>query len=453
MRFPRWSPDGARLISELNGQIVLSDRGPVHGGWGGCWLQSSVYAYFDDRGVWDSNGVNLYPHRVSELHAGGGHWGARDGQGNLIIDGNIAHANAGQPFFDREGNWTANIGDGKREPTRWRHLYAWVEDPLIVVTSWGARFPGEGWPRLIPAGNITYLLTMGPNGALRVREGRNLKGWQVVNGNDGNLEPDGVFDTVLKVAYWNEAKHVPGLWQVPLHETPTDFDAVIIPAPTPPPVTPEPPMPTPPAVDLGAFGRRFLELVAGTNPADYRNVIARIQPELWTFGAGSQNRSSGEPSSRLFLPHAGCRDVSPRPGNALELKLGVRQERVAWESTVDTVWPPEDPAKPEQKPTMWLLHNAMGPAYLPLTSGDDGDPGDEDPPPPTAPDLTAVLRRLDALEMVDKAFNAELAELADIRERVTDIAAKLEKLATRTYRVNLSRDWGHSHRGTVESVE
>lgn len=458
MRFPKWSPDGAHLLSEDgHGTILLDGHIVVRGGWRPTWITATRWAFtVNNNGGTFEYGVNTLLHN-DELHelAGGGGWLAGRASNGALIKRNmldpsaswvVVHPNAGQPYLDRYGNIVYYDGQFFFEPTRLAEFRAWVEAGG-VKTSWEQSFPGEGKPQIVFTEQHGNWLKTQTNWGLRLRQvGDAANGFEKVTGENLNLESDAIARGATIYVACNS-----GVYDFPLNaETMalgTPKPPIVVPPPPPPP-PPEPiPMPTPPAVDLGAFSRRFLELVAGTNAADYRDVLKRIQPELWKFGAGAQMRSSGEPNSRLQLPHAGCRNVAPRPNNERELFLGVRQDtEEAWKATVDTVWPPN-------APTEWVLHNQMGPAYLPLeTGGDDGDPGDEDPQPPQ-PDLSGVIRRLDALEMVDKAFNAELAELADIGEKVADIARRLEQLTNRKYRVNLSRDWGHSHRGTVEVIE
>lgn len=117
-----------------------------------------------------------------------------------------------------------------------------------------------------------------------------------------------------------------------------------------------------------------VEIIAGEDVTNYVEVYRRKQHLLTNYGRGSQNRSfpSCAPSSRLFMPHAGCRSVSPDPNIPLEICLGVKQIPEAWESTIDTVenFPGTD------TPKAWLWHNPLGPAYVPYVADDVPVPGD-----------------------------------------------------------------------------
>ena len=130
----------------------------------------------------------------------------------------------------------------------------------------------------------------------------------------------------------------------------------------------------------------FLSLVAHDDPRDYIAVIRRISPDLYKYGMGSQNRSSCEPSSRLFMPHAGCPNVAPDPSIPKEMCLGVKQVREAWESTVDTV----ENHPGTTTPKAWLWHNVMGPPYQPIPAP-DGPPD----PPVDGGEVAVLIHRYD----------------------------------------------------------
>jgi hypothetical protein len=186
--------------------------------------------------------------------------------------------------------------------------------------------------------------------------------------------------------------------------------------------------------------RYFLSLVHGKRATDYESVIRVIQPALWKYGLGSQNRSSGEPSSRLFLPHAGCRNVAPRPGHTNQIErlpdgrpnpafgkteefLGVRQDTSAAHlSTIDTVWPPG-------APTEWRWHNKHGPDYVPL-DGTVPDEPDPDEPDPNEPGNSKLAERVKAVENRVDGMN----------QWVTDIAQDVQKLKDELPGDELSED-------------
>ncbi|MEO7092904.1 MAG: hypothetical protein ABI175_06620 [Polyangiales bacterium] len=87
-------------------------------------------------------------------------------------------------------------------------------------------------------------------------------------------------------------------------------------------------------VDPEAF---FAALVKGKSPADWVKVMSDIEPSLWACGVGQQRGSGGDVRGRLFLPTAACPDASPPAGDALAIKLGVRQLPECWAHPADVV--------------------------------------------------------------------------------------------------------------------
>ncbi len=87
-------------------------------------------------------------------------------------------------------------------------------------------------------------------------------------------------------------------------------------------------------VDPRAF---FAALVQGKSATDWMKVMNDIEPSLWACGVGQQRDSGGTVRGRLFLPHAACPDASPPAGDALAIKLGVRQEADCWTHPADVV--------------------------------------------------------------------------------------------------------------------
>lgn len=244
MRFPKWSPDGQHVLSQDGQGGVLLDGVRVRDGWSVGWLDNNAWLYFDDEGLWLYPRTLTYAGRVSEPAAGGGQWAARRGDGVLLLNGQPVHDNAGQPFLDREGHLAYMTSEANAEPSRYRDYTAWRDRTVGEVVAPGyARFPGEGWPRVIPTPTGVFLLTMTATG-LRVRRWGTFDGYELVTGDNGNLEPDGVFaDGEIKVAYWDDARHVPGLWRQPLAAQPMALPPYTrpVPAPTPPPPSPPPP--------------------------------------------------------------------------------------------------------------------------------------------------------------------------------------------------------------------
>jgi hypothetical protein len=87
-------------------------------------------------------------------------------------------------------------------------------------------------------------------------------------------------------------------------------------------------------VDPAAF---FAALVKGKSATDWMKVMNDIEPSLWACGVGQQRDSGGTVRGRLFLPTAACPDASPPVGDALAIKLGVRQQPDCWAHAVDVV--------------------------------------------------------------------------------------------------------------------
>jgi hypothetical protein len=87
-------------------------------------------------------------------------------------------------------------------------------------------------------------------------------------------------------------------------------------------------------VDPKAF---FEALIAGKPASDWMKVMNDIEPSLWACGIGQQRDSGGTVRGRLFLPTAACPDASPPSGDALAIKLGVRQLPECWTHAVDVV--------------------------------------------------------------------------------------------------------------------
>lgn len=87
-------------------------------------------------------------------------------------------------------------------------------------------------------------------------------------------------------------------------------------------------------VDPEAF---FKALIKGRPASDWVKVMNDIESSLWACGVGQQRGSGGDVRGRLFLPTAACPDASPPAGDALAIKLGVRQLPECWTHAVDVV--------------------------------------------------------------------------------------------------------------------
>jgi hypothetical protein len=87
-------------------------------------------------------------------------------------------------------------------------------------------------------------------------------------------------------------------------------------------------------VDPMAF---FDSLVVGRDPDTWETVMNDIEGDLWSCGVGQQRGSGGDVRGRLFLPTSACPDASPRPGDATDMFLGVRQLPECWAHPADVV--------------------------------------------------------------------------------------------------------------------
>lgn len=81
----------------------------------------------------------------------------------------------------------------------------------------------------------------------------------------------------------------------------------------------------------------FAALIKGRAAKDWVTVMNEIEKSLWACGVGQQRGSGGDVRGRLFLPTAACPDASPPAGDALAIKLGVRQLPECWTHAVDVV--------------------------------------------------------------------------------------------------------------------
>lgn len=66
------------------------------------------------------------------------------------------------------------------------------------------------------------------------------------------------------------------------------------------------------------------DFTVGENPANYEEVMKRKAGEIYKWGLGQQNNSSGVARGRLFLPWSSCPNAAPR--NEQEYFLGVNQD-------------------------------------------------------------------------------------------------------------------------------
>lgn len=217
-------------------------------------------------------------------------------------------------------------------------------------------------------------------------------------------------------------------------------------------VEPEKPPKELPASSVGVVDgvlrdpRAYIESFFARYPAYWwQDVFYALAPHLFKYGLGMQNSSAGVPRGRIYFPHAGCRDVRPRPG---EEKLGVRQEPAAWESWVDTVAGDNPSAYPDPS-SRWVWERRTGPDYVPI-----GTPIDPPPPPPS----TDLVKRVTVLEAAVGDLRSELGSarnaiiaLSHDFDGLKSLVLELEDLVVKVRDRKLkaegstSRSLGHSH--------
>jgi hypothetical protein len=132
---------------------------------------------------------------------------------------------------------------------------------------------------------------------------------------------------------------------------------------------------------VGCHGGRLTDpqayvmaLVAGTNPAQYREVLQRIDAQLVQVGIWQQRTSGGEIRGRVFLPYAAA---------------GYAPRDPFYDHAVDIV-----------SSAAWVWVDRGGPAYAPYPCGTPPPPPPP-PPPPIDPDTTgwdALLARVTKAE-------------------------------------------------------
>jgi hypothetical protein len=148
-----------------------------------------------------------------------------------------------------------------------------------------------------------------------------------------------------------------------------------------------------------------LSLVHGRDPRDFERIMRTIESSLFAMRMGHQTDSFGVPRGRVYLPHHGAPDCSPR--NDRERLLGVRQEPACWAIPVDIV---NDP------PTAWgwwPLHGNIN-GYLPPACG-----GSPEPTPGPGPVPEGELAKLRV------ELHAALARIAVLEERAVRYGSKI----------------------------
>lgn len=450
--FPSLSPDGQHLLGESGTGYVVLDGQKLFVGFGPpVWRDQHSFIFSDELnpgvylvGLAGERLAKLHDRPLIELAACPTKWAGRDPSRNVLVvsDGHEI-VNAGQPSISPNGVLTFRTGDDKIEPSVCNTAEAWGEGAGLIFAR-SSDHPGtvnatvagpEYRARLVDTPDGPWLLTM-THTALRLRPLKARDGFVRETGNNGNLNSHVVcVGRTLHVVYQDSSGKV-GRWEQSIDAPREPF----VDAPPPPPIDPPPPaMSTPNRLDV--VRDEFSKQPPAPNSTEScgeftRRVARRLHAEDANWGMLTKNPGEGQyqgfavdaliykPTQQVIDILAGAEGPNPQP---------------AWQEV------------PKRDSNHW----AVPPA------GDDGDPGDENPPPPPPPDgselreLREEVRALrEALRMVDDRDEFAIQRLVQLVDRNTEalrvLALETRKLQDRKYKVTLSRDWGHSHRGTVE---
>ncbi len=450
--------------ASINGRIIASNAGgtcPLSAGVAILQVGAQLYTCTVDgeARVFDPQGAN-------ELAAGGGVYAAKFngvvrvsndpqtypgwGVGDVGPDGSVLLLTPDGLFNGRlvrdlqslGGPWWSGLGAHFR-PIQSDDIQAPTVLPGAI---YGYRRRGD------------YCCYLHESGQFIVQHLNRLVGKVLSSGLSGAFRPDLVVlpDGMLAVTYSRTEGERPGdlaVW----HLSPADLNQEIKVTPPPPPPPPPPPKeiivnPTTVGVVDGKLvdPHAYIDALREGQPADrWREVLTAMEPHIYKFGLGFQKGSDGVHRGRAFFPHAGCRDVRPRPDHPDEMRLGVRQEPAAWESYVDIV-------HGEQ----WAWEHQSGPEYVPI--GDVIDP----PPPPPPSDVTKRLEALEGLTrqqslmiIAQQADHANLKRAFDLMvEADTKEFDRLDRLflqlRDRKMRAKggTGRTFGHAHGFDVEVI-
>jgi hypothetical protein len=442
MRFAKWNPDGTRLLYEngVGGITLVRVDTPdklvpldIRPGNRPNWKTNEVWVHTTNNGATFEfgNPTPIFPRELHELAAGGGVFGGVDG-GELFVrytDGREERIpNAGQPCFDRDGNLFYKDGERFFEPTVLGSLRAWKEGNA-VVTSWGARYEGEGYPRLIWTPRFPVLMSM-TNDGLRVRRvSMSLnEGWERVTGIDLNHEPDGVYrDGFIWIACRSGI-----LEPISLDSERVKFDQPAPPPPPPPDDEKEPPVSIPNrfSVVQEEFNK---QAPAPGNEASWgeftRRVARRLHAEDPKWGLVTKQPGEGQ-----------------HEGFAIDV-IAYREPYRQVDILAGTRWPEATPAWQEIDPQHYRPLNVWA---VPVMGGDQGDPGDENDQPqkPVPVDLKPVFDAIDSVaDELTHALEIEREERRKVQSDLNRIIAAVDKLIQLlTQERSTSRSFGHSHR-------
>lgn len=212
--FPRWSPDGRKVLGEsgdgwitVNGARVTLGFGPP------VWLDNERFLYSNDTGTWTGGLHRAHDRPLVELAAGGGLWAGRDPQRNmLVISDGREIPNAGQPAFNSFGELIWREGDHRIEPTISADAAAWGDGAGRILGGLHDGVDGdltvagpEYRPRLVDTPEGPWLLTM-THTELRLRPFGADRGFRITPGENQNLHADVVcVGRILQVIYQNSA--------------------------------------------------------------------------------------------------------------------------------------------------------------------------------------------------------------------------------------------------------
>lgn len=415
MRFPKWSPSGLRLAYETgNGRIVIqSERSFVEfAGNRPCWLTEETLLHTTNNGATFAlgNPQPVYPTELHELAAGGGQWGGVDlaRGGEFVLGGVPQGYRAGQPFFDRDGNLIVRKDDSRLEPTCLGALSAWkvIERGFVgVETSWGHRYPGEGYPRLIWTTDGPELLTM-TNTGLRIRRvGEADRGYVILTGENRNLEPDAVYRNGAIWIACNSGVLAP----VHLNGPRSQFvDPPPPPPPPPPPLPPEPPVSEIIPNHEAYVKRRWDELGIGAkddalHSAEEREKLHaefchRVGRELFEGADGTPKGSVGllyKPAGTNYRERSTDGLLVAPLVNGLPVPRKHQFVKIIAQTSAAHAFPMWDPKG-------WNTNPDDFREPFPVEGGPPPPPPPDVPTPPSPTDLSEVLRELAAIKALLK---------------------------------------------------
>lgn len=440
--FPSLSPDGQRVLGESGTGWVVLDGQPLVRGYGPpVWIDGTAYLYASDdpRGTFKRSldaafGVRVHPEPLIELAACPTLWAGRDPHRNVLVlsDGREI-PNAGQPAISAEGHLIYRTGDDRIEPSISREVMAWGDGAGHIIGRF--RFSNnvdltvagpEYRPRCVDTPDGPWLLTM-THTALRLRPFGASDGFVLETSDNGNLNSHVVcVGRELRVVYQDARGHV-GRWHQPIDAPRQPFAVPTPGTPVPIPGTPGTPMPTPNHIAVVQAVRASYPTPLGTQHAAFLLELASRLPD----GAGLLRKSGG---TVVTLPDdtTVAQDIICYPDGRIFDVLS-DGEGAAMPTWAEANGSPVDPSR-----------------YYRVSAAQPAPPADNPPVPDHSDELKLLWAAVSELRRQNDRIYSRISNLETLTYALRQ---HIEQLEARTYRVVISRTWGHSHSGTVEVVE